>query len=622
MPDKLLQTQQDNIRIPLYDTEGFRTDYAGFDQCLINCYAEVIRNPTTGDGDILITKRSGITQTEAEDLFTQHFTAGGDGTQYPLANYCVTNLYDVYVSAWKDGTNIRIIQYRPQANTSTLLGTIVGSSTRYDRIYFSHGWSKTSDNPTWVLTINFEDGRGATNKAYTCEASGGYFSAGTIAEITDVQSPWGGGVKTRGPILQLNNQWYVASVDGRIYSTGTTSPTASYVSQADIVKVGPNFQGWCSIARFITSEFPEQFEGLILYKHHLVAYGRTSIQFFTDEGESLDLNGIPILPTDQALIRFGVYSGKHILNVDDVLYWLSYGKDSTIGLWKLDGYTPVKISQKRQDIQVTDYYSQFQGTHLEENIFCIYLGNKKHIGISGVTAYQSLYGNFEILTPQPGGGFIDDVTFGNTQKTDQATIRGHMAMYNIEDKTWWYLNCGDTTGILYPVTSFGNPIASTYNLDPWRQYILKRASITTFEEDLKNSYLYRTTDNDFLDFDNDLYTNTSFVHCVVQTNNYMFMNERRKRVSRARLILGLNYPKDSYNNFICSIIFSWNTSNTYNDYPEKRTFYREIVIPNAAYRYYVNNLGSMRQVNFCIHEKSPYAVTFKAIELDLAQGVN
>jgi hypothetical protein len=305
-----------------------------------------------------------------------------------------------------------------------------------------------------------------------------------------------------------------------------------------------------------------------------------------------------------------------------VLYWLAYGKDSTIGLWRLDGYTPVKISQKKQDIEITNYYGNFEGAHLENNIFCLYIGNKKHIGISGVTSYQSLYSNTDTLTPNPGGGgYTDNITSGNTQKTDTISSRGSMAMYNVEDKTWWYLSCGKTTGILYPVTSFGNPIASKYNLDAWRQYVLKRSAINVDDNDIKNSYLYSTDEKYYLDFDDDDYTNTSFVHCVIQTNNYMFQNERRKRVNKARLILGINYPKDTINTYKCSIVFAWNTSNTYNNYPEKRTFYREIFIPNQAYRYYANNLGTLRQVNFCIHEKSPYAITFKSLELDLSQGV-
>jgi hypothetical protein len=301
---------------------------------------------------------------------------------------------------------------------------------------------------------------------------------------------------------------------------------------------------------------------------------------------------------------------------------MSYGKDGTIGLWKLDGYTPVKISNKKQDIEFTVYYGQFEGQHLCTNIFSIYLGNKKHIGIATMTGYQSLYGNFEILTPLPGGGYLDDVTSGNTQKTDFSLMRGNMAMYNIEDKTWWYLNCGETTGVLYPVTSFGNPISSTYHLNPYKQYILKRSGINVYANDLKNSYLYTSEPRYYLDFSDDYYTNTDFVHCCIQTNGVEFQNERRKRITRARLILGTNYAIDTINNYKCSIIFSWSTANTYNNSVVKNTFYREIFFPNDSYRYYANNLGMIRHANFCIHEKSPYPVTFRAIELDVAQGVN
>ena len=611
MADRALQSAQDNIRIPLYDTEGFRVDAIGLDQTLINCFAEVVRNPTTGDGEVVVTKRNGIIHVTTID-FTPHFTAT-EGTQTPIANYCVTSLVDVYVSAWMDGDNVRIIQYRPQAGTTTLLGTIVSGGSPYgDHVHFSHGWTGDRDDPDITLTINFMDGDGSTNKAYTCVDTAGVFTGSSIAEITDAASPWGAGYVTRGPIVQYNNQWYVATQDGRVFNTRNTLPNFSYVSDADIVTAGPNYQSWNSLANFIGSEFPDTFEGVILYKHHLIAYGNTSIQFFTDEGEDLSAGGSPLLPTDQALIRFGVLSDRHMINVDDILYWVAYSKDNTIGLWRLDGYTPVKISTKKQDQELARAFSTVSdGSVWRANLFCILSGNKKHIGVSGINGYTSAGSE----------GDIEGETVGDTQPQKLLDSRATICLYSLEDKTWWYLNCGYSTGALYPVTSFGDPKASVYNIDAYVHYILKGVSGASYEASINNSYLFTVSSFSFYDTFygfSDTVDDEYWVQMTIQTNGIEFQNLKRKRINRVTFVVGNSYFPDN-NNYICSICLIINKANTIGS-TNLPTVTRRIQVPNSFQRYYINNLGMARHLNFCITEKSPYPLTMKALEIDLAQG--
>lgn len=615
MADRQLQAQQDTIRVPVYDTEGFRTDIANLDQTLINCFAEVVRNPVTGDGEIVATKRDGIMSVTTV-TFTTHFT-GTANSQYALANYVVTNLYDVYVSAWLDGTNIRIIQYRPQAGTTTLIGTITGVPAGDHKVYLSHGWTKDKDNPTWTLIVTYENGNDGTSKAYTAEASGTFpniaFTATSLNQITGATSPWGASIKTRGPVLQYNNQWYVATLDGNIYSTGNTEPNQSYVTNADIVTVGPNYQSWCDLANFIKSEFPEQFETCILYKHHLLAVGKTSIQFFTDEGEAIN-PGVSILPTDQALIRFGTISGKHVLNVDDVLYWIGYGKDNTLGLWKLDGYTPVKISTKKQDQEIIRTY---QGDYVinQSNLFCCVMGNKKHIGISAVDMFAMTFGT-------DFNGVITGA--GLTQRPVNTWAKASFAMYSLEDKTWWYLSLGQGVSVLYPATSFGNPYTPIFNSDPWYQYLLRGNSVLSDAPAEGHQKLYAITPNVFLDnyvtSDITFGATGTWVQMTLQTNGIEFQNLKRKRINRVTLAVGNSYKLDTVNpTYVGSLILSWNKTNNI-DFNDNDITSRLITIPNTSFRYYFNNLGMARHISFCLTEKSPYPISFKYFEIDVAQG--
>jgi hypothetical protein len=620
MSDPRLQQQQDNIRIPAYDTEGFRTDSYGLDQMLVNCFAETVRNPLSGDGEIVVTKRNGIPYVNTI-TFTSHFTAAAN-TQYAIANYCVTNLVDVYVSAWVDGNNIRIIQYRPQAGTTALLGTIATAGLGgYHRVYFSHGWVDSSKNPTWTLTITFEEGYDGTTKAYTCEASGAapntIFTAASIAQITNVNSPWGQSVKTRGPILQYNNQWYVACLDGRVYNTGNALPTSSYVSEADVSTTAGSQQSWCNQDNFITSEFPEQFEGIILFKHHLVAFGKTSIQFFTDEGEIIN-PGSPMLRTDQALIRFGCISGRHMISVDDVLYWIGYGRDNTVGMWKLDGYTPVKLSNKRMDGAFATRYTKKNGIQTT-NLFSLVCGNKKHIGISGVI--QTCATKYD-----PDG--VPSVA-GIDQALGSFDTEGTITMYNLEDKTWWSIyndNSGSNVGGFLPVTSFGNPSATAYNIDAYQQYILKFPLMvgTTFVASAINKYLYTVSQTAYED---SMVDNTEvdpsygyWVQMTIQFNGIEFQNLKRKRFTRATIIPGNSHLYET--TWHGGVGLGWTDLNTqnFNDTINDGFRSRGLAIPNTIYRYYFNNLGMARHRSFVVTERSPKGWQVKGLEIDLAQG--
>lgn len=602
MADRALQAQQDSIRIPVYGIEGFRTDWPTYDQTLINCFAEVVRNPISGDGDIVATKRAGfqnITTLDFASLMT-------DGDAFPIANYVVSNVYDVYICAFNDPTGgvVRIITYRPQAGTVTQIATIASTSV-LDRVYFSHGWVDTSDNPTWVVTTTWEDGTGASTKGFVVELSGGTISAATWSQITHANSPWGQtpAKLTRGPLLQLNNQWYVASSNGLIHSTGTQDPNGSYVSNADTVADPPGAgAGWANAANFIESRFPETYVGLIQYKHHLVALGLTSIQFFTDEGENIN-PGTPILPTDQALIRFGCISGKHCINVDDILYWVAYGKDNTVGMWKLDGYTPVKVSNKKQDDQIRAM-SQNNQYLRQGNMFSMIVGNKKHIGISNLRAYTLGY----ILAN--AAEFLSTDTYP-INVTDCAA---NIGMYSIEDKTWWYFSdSGGSIQRIFPATSFGTPIGPTPNMQPYKQYFLAYSG-NDANTRLQLSYI---TEGAYLD---DFQGSDRAVCMAINFNGIQVSTEKRKRINKVKVVFGTNLANFAADTSTNGLYLCYSRKNIVDDTSDVKA--RRIEIPNSFYRYYWNNLGMSRNLSLCIVSKINSQMSIRFIEIDMAQGTS
>src|ERR1700676_263646 len=111
MPDHPLQSQQDSIVIPVWDTPNVRTSNTGsglyFEQSFINCYPETYRNLSQYSAPaIAAIKRAGtlangqFVPTEGAGAGIGKYASGGTTDNLVcLANAVVTQLYDVYVAA-------------------------------------------------------------------------------------------------------------------------------------------------------------------------------------------------------------------------------------------------------------------------------------------------------------------------------------------------------------------------------------------------------------------------------------------------------------------------------------------------------------------------------------------
>lgn len=608
MSDNPLQAQQTTVRVPAYGVEGFRGDFAVFDQNLINCYAEVIRNPTTGEGDVVVTKRGGFTRLGTMDLSTHCAVLGV--LARPMAFMAIPTLYDVYIAAYFDSTFIRIICYRPQAGTSVLMGSIaVGNDS--DKVYLSHGWTGSVAAPVTTMMVTWENGVGTSSAGYYADASTGTFAAASLTQITAAQSPWVRGKITRGPILQLNNQFYVATIDGVIYGTGTVQGLgvleSAYVDRT-VLTAGAE-EGWVTSLAAVSSLVPDQFHTLVRYKHHLVSCGKNTMQFFSDVGNPVGTIGIAIAPTEQAFIKFGVLDGYHVLNIDDVLYWVSMGADDTIGVWRLDGYTPVKISNKKQDREIRETRRQ---ASYQYNMFALVTGSKRHIGITGMYAYGLAYTS----EPRFGGG--------STTAGAVTSCKGDVGLYNIDDKTWWYLaNTNGDSPNIFTVTAVGNQYPPTTNPQNYTQRML----VFDVNASYGNTYIYAPQETTYADAIHSLAGGNQAYNVTVNINTVMFDTEKRKRINKAKIILVNNYAygTSSYTD-TGTLGLAYTAINVSDDqlngnvFPKDRLQIRSTQIPNSYYRYYYNNLGSFRTLSMSVVERSLRPFSLKCIELDVAQG--
>lgn len=597
--DKGLQAQQDTIRIPLYTEEGFRSDWSVFDQTLINCFAETAVDMSTGEGYKVVTKRSGIQFASID--FSGTFP--DDNGLKPLANMTMTSLYDVCVAAlyYSNTASIYIIAYKPIANSYDVIGTIAGRSPN-DRVFIEECQfgSAAAQIPGFVVSL--QNANLSASAGYYAQSSGGAFTPASLTTITAPNFPVSLGKVITGPIIQMNGLFYVATTDGLIYQTFAGFP---YDLTATAWNSSSNY--------FATGRYPDQLIGVFRYKHHLIAMGKDSIEFLNDDVDLTNATtGTSISSTSQAFIKFGGISPKLVLNVDDVLYWVSYGSSNTLGLWKLDGYTPVKISTKRQDIALAKSLPNFLTDPLTM-LFSVVIGNKKHIGINSVFLYTMYYA---------GTTTSDDETFD----FPSSMCRSNILMYNVEDQTWWGMHLGNLSGgCLVPAVSFGN----TTTINPYVQYVLM---YTGNFSGFGNDRLFKFQEsNNVGSYYDDIPHNNSFglfaytpILVCIQPNAYWFNNEKRKRISRVSLIFANSLTKASDDTYNYKIYVVYNKENVIDSQPGATGVANNVVrfidIPNLFYRYYVNNLGMMRLFAPCIICRSKDSFTLRNIELNLAQG--
>lgn len=611
--DRPLQAQQETIRVPVFQEEDYDPFGRNLDQCFINCFPEVLKDPVTGEGQTRVIRREGIKATSS-DLFS----ATGAGSRLDLQNIAhivVTQLDDVYIAAIGDSVlnKIYIVQYRPLAGTTTLIGTI--SSVSYlDYIHIN----ECQINSTGVkagITVVWTKADRSQSKCYWAVSDGTKFTATTLTQITNVafpdqQTP---AQVVTGPMQQMNGIFYAYTTNGTIWNSGSTAGTENDATS------------WNTLSYILTYQYPDGGIGLYRYKHHLVAFGKNSVEFMNDVGNPPPAGRLE--RTDQAFIRFGTMSPTFVLNVDDTLYWLSYSDSATIGLWKLDGYTPVKISTGKQDSRIWAAIGQAAWPLSYTWLFATVFQNKKHVGIANILVVTGLAA--DNLSPFTDWGQPTDTWYqsGNSAQSISVFTSGSNLMYNIEDKTWWGLRISPTgsTMKLLPVTNF--PGYSAAGTQFFQQYFLLsntsigggdgKVNTTVFTLSSRETGGYYDEDPDNL---TGLGTKTPFV-TVVELNTLSFGNNKHKKISRVEPVF-TGIPKRSTSTDLTSKYSFTLAYNKFNLTTGDGLLFRQVDYENAANRYYFNNLGTGRYWNFsfiCNH-KDPMSI--EAMDITVHQGTH
>lgn len=471
MSDPALQDVQQNIRIPLVNVGDSRLtggDIGAFwDQLYVNCFPLVAMHPVTGETDFSVSKRPGI-DVSGMAAISSLLTNPTDSV-VPLANIGITQLSDVCIGAFFEPTAavIQIIQYRPFANTFTKLGTISGASA-FDKVYFTEAMFTTSEVPGIMITwCKFDY---STSKGYFAQSSAGVFAGASLTEITDAAYPSKVvGEVLVGPMQQLNGYLYAMGRSGKIYQCSNAY----------------NIVAWSTNRIIETYSYPDKAVGIFRFKHHLVGFSDTTIEFFNDTGARGDGGTLSsnLERTEQAFIKFGAISAKYVKNIDDILYWCSSSDTTTTGVWKMDGYTPTKISTYKQDQQLNAALNNL-GNLIGGSLESMSILGQKHIILNGIHTSVVPYSQTQ-LTTYPA---TDDPYFSLNDST--GPLQPNILAYCLDTKCWWHASdCSDLQEYAWLPCSYFNRNASN---DYSKQYILKvsrNSSLSTCDSTF-SKYIY------------------------------------------------------------------------------------------------------------------------------------
>lgn len=599
MGDRALQNIQDIIRLPVYDLDNYNQDAArtSAEQQFINCYPIITSNVLTGEKAASLYKRPGhsLALTLSPTINTS-MGSPAPGNVTCLANFAMTQVPDVFVCAMYDATAIRIVQYRPAAGTSLLIGSISTSTGHLnDQIFFTEITQGDSLVPGIFITYKSFDN--STSTGYYALTTTGAFTAASLTTVSSGSFPPNLGTPKilTGKAIFLNGILYVYTLDGFIYGSGTTAAG------------NPDVTSWNTLTSVTTSQYPDTGVGMERFKNYIMAFGADSVEFFSDVGNPPPKAAIS--KTDQAFIKFGAISPKCIINIDDQIYWLGYGTSDTCGLWSLNGLQPTKLTTEKQDIKINQFISSNQsGAATVMSLECLLLNGKKHLILNGLGS-AVFTGVAQQTAPITISSASDTfpLTAGNNENF------ANILAYSIQDSVFWGLELCNNTSIagIIPSTTF--PTANTTN--QYVQYCFRRGGTvnlnTECSPDLAIAFDKTYSTGNYFDVNPGSAVRT--VEPVTMSWNHnviWFGNEKRKRINKIKIIAD---PVTISDGNTYSVYFAYGRDST-------TGAQRRVTMPQPHFRCYVSNCGAGRQINLSFTFKSKCDWHVLGVEIEVDQG--
>lgn len=630
--------QQDvqTIRLPLVGSENPGTYFgsdAGYwpDQSFVNCFPLVGKNPVQDDsGDVRIVSRANFNYPEETITNLNTILGAGYLNAVPKAVLGMkgvgnnTIILVAYTTITGANYELRVVDYRPGTGPTGATLVLTVNLTSYGLSDFNCDVHLTqiSHSTYQGFAVSFHPEAYASSttansdvyyswitnpaSAATWTWSGGAGGGAIAAAGFPTNTPAKGIV---GPVQQLNNVHYIMTVDGFIYGSypSTTSP------------FNPDITTWNTSGNTASYQNPDGGAGLIRYKHHLLAFGQNSCEFFNDEG--IAQPSLPIRRTQQAFLKVGLLNAKSICIVNDDLYWLGISGDTgQLGLYRLSGYTAELISSVKINNKLND-----------------------RAAYSGMLTVMSMHGSTHLLThvlSRPmlawGGTDVDE-------RPENNYLTGQL-VYCIDSKVWWTLAFDHQ----YKDGSYRTPQiyvaqASTGYAPYQYVWVTLGNSINSYNYSLHCCSLFSYyTMGDYYCYDQFRRDNTNTpilkeswtIPIQWTTNSFDFGTNNRKLLRRARLIMRIpnTDTSEASSDAVIPILNNYGQNLTLSVYKDRKAdefnnnatatmtyeIALETLIDNPSMN--MNNLGHCRKVKFACCTNTYQKLEFLALDVTMTMA--
>lgn len=440
------------------------------DQKLINCTFKEFKNPFTGDSWYSVQKRPGLGtatsySTNADYLLTAtHFPVNPStaATNIPISlyGYNSTLSAQLYKNTTQDGTASNPTTVSAIAKSSLLTPCLYNSN--YSYLY-------------WLATNSTSD-----REAYVYD-----MVAAAHMQITDADFP----VTTLASnFVYKNGRAFVLTSDGKLYNSALNDVTS-----------------WDATAYISTSRITGVSTALAEHLGKLVAFSNDTIDVYTDVGNPT--GSVLQRDLDKTLVDYGVTYNSlspklpnftQVLNGLNTVFWINSATTTTgVGVYKLDGFTPVKISSPDIDALIVGSVT----------------------GSGGGFVSTALHGPVKV------GGLTYILLFLNAE-----SVLAHLA-YCVEQNSWVHWQYG-------AITKTTRHALVPYTGDAFYLY----ADTSRYTIDTRNAVTYSDAG--------------TAVTLTAQTRLLDFGSNRRKRIDKLRVVgnagsgtISLSWTKDDYANF-------------------------------------------------------------------------
>ena len=435
------------IDIPLAGMPMQRGTGTG-DQRYVNVLFESYNNPLTGGKTVYVFKRPGL----------------ANHSQPPAGAATGRGLF-----FWEATGKIYSVFANKIYSNTTDLGVTLAAST--GRVWFTTT-SPTSSAQILIISDGTDNYHITTGDVIT-----------QIDETDDAQFP----TPNLGPVVFLDSYIFHGQSDGEIWN-----------SDADL------FTSWDATGVVSSEQYGDGLEAIAQQKEQLIAFGKTSTEFFFDNANS----GSPLQRIVQNSFQVGMSSRNTLAQSGDILMWVSENSatgDGGRSVWKLDGLTKMInvgipavnrfLAAEGTSISSATAWMERVAGHLiyvinlasanrtfvydvDENMWCeweIAAGGAKFNGISATSGNGTIYiqdaSNGRIYTMSPTTYQDSGSNFTVTIQTDNywfgsPMIKFQVGLWILGDNTTGNLNVTEADD---DYTTFNT--ARTIDLSQTRKYL-------------------------------------------------------------------------------------------------------------------------------------------------------